>query len=51
MNNIWTMLSQMTDYVLGAAKRIFGPNDDNYPNIGIQPFTGDPYRKKAAHTW
>ena len=24
-----------------AAGRIFGPNDDNYPETGVQPFGGD----------
>lgn len=24
-----------------AAGRIFGPNDDDYPNTGVQPFEGD----------
>lgn len=33
-------------YVSGAVSRIFGLNDDAYPNTGIQPFTGEVYNKK-----
>ena len=39
------MLARMTQYISEAFMRIFGPNDDAYPNIGVQPFTGDPYKK------
>ena len=31
------------DYIFGAAVRIFGPSDDAYPTIGVQPYEGDPY--------
>ncbi len=27
--------------LLDAAKRIFSPTDDDYPNTGVQPFEGD----------
>lgn len=31
-------------YISEAVARIFGPDQDSYPLIGVQPFEGDPYR-------
>ena len=31
-------------YLSEAVARIFGPDQDAYPLIGIQPFEGEPYR-------
>ncbi|MEI2582881.1 hypothetical protein [Scytonema sp. PRP1] len=45
------MLATVTQYISEAFIRIFGPNDDAYPNIGVQPFTGEPYNERAADTW
>jgi hypothetical protein len=45
------MLASMTQYISEAFMRIFGPTDDAYPNIGVQPFTGDPYKKGTADSW
>ncbi len=47
---ITKMLASITQYISEAVMRIFGPTDDAYPTIGVQPFTGDPY-KKGAETW
>ncbi|MBF2005109.1 hypothetical protein ACF3DV_30320 [Chlorogloeopsis fritschii PCC 9212] len=33
-------------YVSSAAVRIFSPRDDNYPETGVQPFEGEPPKKK-----
>ncbi|MBW4523248.1 MAG: hypothetical protein KME16_26710 [Scytolyngbya sp. HA4215-MV1] len=33
-------------YVSEAVSRIFGLNDDKYPNTGVQPFEGDPFDEK-----
>lgn len=33
-----TFLSQL----LKEALRVFSPSDDNYPEIGVQPFSGEP---------
>ncbi|MGB3496469.1 MAG: hypothetical protein WBA57_27325 [Elainellaceae cyanobacterium] len=34
--------SQATvENILKAAGRIFSPNDDDYPETGVQPFGGD----------
>lgn len=32
---------QMFEGVLKSAGRIFSPNDDDYPETGVQPFEGD----------
>jgi hypothetical protein len=32
-----------TQYLVEAATRLFSPSDDQYPNIGVQPFDGDTY--------
>ena len=35
-------------YISEAAMRMFTPNDDAQPKIGVQPFTGEPYKEKTA---
>ncbi|MCC5623580.1 hypothetical protein [Nostoc sp. CHAB 5715] len=40
------IIANITQYISEAAMRIFGPNDDAYPVIGVQPFTGEPYDKR-----
>lgn len=44
--SITTVSEQVINYILGAVRRIFSPSDDNYPTIGVQPFTGDPAEKR-----
>ncbi|MGD1950230.1 MAG: hypothetical protein ACFB14_11360 [Leptolyngbyaceae cyanobacterium] len=34
-------IQRPTVWILEAAKRLFSPNDDDYPNTGVQPFEGD----------
>jgi hypothetical protein len=41
MKSIINGVTQVITYILGAASRIFGPRDDNYPATGVQPFEGD----------
>lgn len=48
---IYKMLANIIQYISEAAMRIFGPTDDAYPIIGVQPFTGDPYNKRTADIW
>ncbi len=45
------IISNITQYISEAAMRIFGPNDDAYPNTGVQPFTGDPHKKDEDDNW
>ena len=42
---ISTSVSNIMRYLLEAMARVFSPNDDMYPIIGIQPFEGDPYKE------
>ncbi|MCX7594348.1 MAG: hypothetical protein N2235_11400 [Fischerella sp.] len=51
MRAISNLIARITQYISEAAVRIFGPNDDAYPNIGVQPFTGDPYKEGTANNW
>ncbi|MDJ0615193.1 MAG: hypothetical protein QNJ63_00360 [Calothrix sp. MO_192.B10] len=49
--NISKLIAKITQYITEAAMRIFGPDDDEYPSTGVQPFTGEPYNKKTADSW
>ncbi len=42
------MLRDFIQYITEAFARIFSPNDDQYPEIGVQPFEGEPYQTKEA---
>lgn len=35
-------LIQVFRYTFETGLRIFGPSKDDYPEIGVQPFEGDP---------
>ncbi|MBD2567983.1 MULTISPECIES: nicotinate phosphoribosyltransferase [Nostocaceae] len=48
---IFKILASITQFISEAVIRIFGPNDDAYPIIGFQPFTGDPYKRGRAESW
>lgn len=39
-------LQQTMQYISEAASEIFSPNHDDYPLIGIQPFTGESFKKQ-----
>jgi len=47
--NISKMLDSVTQYIIEAMTRIFGPNDDAYPAVGTQPFSGEPYKRRRHH--
>ncbi len=42
------MILNVGRYLSEAALRIFGPNKDDYPATGAQPFTGDPYKERSG---
>jgi hypothetical protein len=44
-------IATSTQSIVEAAMRIFSPTDDAYPNIGVQPFTGTPYKQSKSHHW
>lgn len=37
----------LTEYFVDPIVRIFGPSDDNYPAIGLQPFEGEPFAQRV----
>ena len=45
--NIVKLLQDAIRYIAEAAARIFSPNDDEYPRVGVQPFEGEPYEGSA----
>ncbi|MEL7504519.1 MAG: hypothetical protein AAFN18_18880 [Cyanobacteria bacterium J06554_6] len=40
---VFHWLNDSLNYLSEAVARIFGPDQDSYPVIGLQPFDGDPY--------
>lgn len=40
------MMGSAVRYIIEAVTRIFGPSDDEYPAIGVQPFTGEPNKEE-----
>ncbi|MBW4672263.1 MAG: nicotinate phosphoribosyltransferase [Cyanomargarita calcarea GSE-NOS-MK-12-04C] len=48
---ITRIIASITQYISEAVIRIFGPSDDAYPLVGVQPFTGDVYKEGAAGSW
>ena len=42
------MMDSTVRYIIEAMTRIFGPSDDAYPAVGVQPFTGEPYKERHA---
>ncbi|MGB3509334.1 MAG: isochorismate synthase [Microcoleaceae cyanobacterium] len=42
--NIFQSIENAVTYLSEAISRIFSPNDDMYPMIGINPFEGDAYQ-------
>ncbi|HEY9596802.1 MAG TPA: hypothetical protein V6D33_03950 [Cyanophyceae cyanobacterium] len=49
--NIIQLIESITQYISGAVARIFGPTDDAYPNIGVQPFSGEPFHETKGSDW
>ncbi len=44
--NIRKTFADVNRYFSVAIARIFGPNDNSYPAVGPQPFSGDLPRKQ-----
>ena len=41
LKKIWRAVPTSIDDLSTAVGRIFGPDDDDYPKTGVQPFNGD----------
>ncbi len=48
---IYKLFDSITRYISEAIARIFGPNDDAYPEIGVQPFSGEPSQENGKTDW
>ena len=42
-------LEKTLAYVTEAALEVFSPNHHSYPTIGVQPFSGDPWKQSKNH--
>lgn len=42
-------LEQTLGYVTEAALEVFSPNHDSYPAVGVQPFSGEPWKEGKHH--
>lgn len=45
--SIFKWLQAALQYIGEGVVRIFRPSDDEYPNIGVQPFAGDSFEDDA----
>jgi len=45
------MMNQMASFLAEAIARIFSPNDDAYPNVGVQPFSGEVFDGDLELKW
>ncbi|TVQ58609.1 MAG: nicotinate phosphoribosyltransferase [Spirulina sp. DLM2.Bin59] len=45
------MLRDAGQFVSEAIVRLFAPSDASYPEIGVQPFSGELRRKTVKATW
>lgn len=43
--NMFRSLTNAVHYLSEAVTRVFSPSHDEYPNVGVQPFDGEPYSK------
>lgn len=43
---ISTWIQNLVQYIGDGASRLFKPSDDDYPQTGVQPFSGDRNRDK-----
>lgn len=42
LRNVKSAFAKTIAFVSGAMNRIFGLTDDEYPETGVQPYSGDP---------
>lgn len=40
---IFEWLQNMVQYLAEGVSKLFQPSEDDYPEIGVQPFEGEPY--------
>lgn len=42
------MLDSVIQYISEGVTRIFSPSDDAYPAVGVQPFSGEPFKERHS---
>ncbi|MEH1912764.1 hypothetical protein [Nostoc sp.] len=47
--HLFIAVQRVIQYVAQAVTKIFAPTDDQYPAIGVQPFTGESTDKKKQN--
>jgi hypothetical protein len=47
--SIGELIQKVIQFIYSGAARTFSPNDDNYPESGVQPYEGDPAVKGKHH--
>jgi hypothetical protein len=45
------LMDNLNSFFAEAIARIFAPSDDAYPNVGVQPYSGDPFRDDVELEW
>ncbi|GCA76969.1 MULTISPECIES: hypothetical protein [Microcystis] len=48
--NIKDTLHNFVQYLTEAFARIFSPNNDEYPDVGMQPFDAEPYHAPKGNS-
>lgn len=43
--HVLQVVKDSIQFLVDSTTRLFRPSDDQYPNIGVQPFDGDVYSK------
>ncbi|MBW4619964.1 MAG: hypothetical protein KME17_11495 [Cyanosarcina radialis HA8281-LM2] len=49
--SIYKLFENLANYIYEGVARIFGPTNDAYPAIGVQPFDGEPLKRKHGLDW
>ncbi|MDZ7956641.1 MAG: hypothetical protein RMY34_01830 [Aulosira sp. DedQUE10] len=49
LRSIVELLERVIHSIYSSATRTFSPNDDNYPDTGVQPYDGDPPAKNRRY--
>ncbi|WP_186708765.1 hypothetical protein [Euhalothece natronophila] len=48
---IMKIIDNINSFFAEAIARIFSPSDDAYPNVGVQPYSGDPVEGEVEFKW
>lgn len=49
--SIYIHAQKTLEYILEAALEVFGPDHDDYPATGIQPFEGDIHKQDRSYLY